>query len=119
MAHIELRQRFNEALASAKTNPAPAIKMGSAFVMASSAPWPKEFLLYSLRHTFGTRLAESGAREFEIKALMGHSSVRVSEKYIHVPGEHLSLAMKRAEAYGKMLRGETMQHEQAPETVRE
>jgi site-specific recombinase XerD len=68
--------------------------------------WPKEFLLYSLRHSFGSRLAESGAQAFEICALMGHSSVKVSEKYIHLSSDHLGTAMKRLEAYGRVLRGE-------------
>lgn len=68
--------------------------------------WPTEFLLYSLRHTFGTRLAESGASPFDICALMGHSSVKISERYIHITPDHLGLAMKRKEAYDRLLRGE-------------
>ncbi len=67
---------------------------------------PEALVPHSLRHSFGTRLAESGAREWEIKSLMGHSSVRVSEKYVHVSSEHTGLAMKRLEEYGRVLRGE-------------
>jgi integrase len=69
--------------------------------------WPRELMLYSGRHTFGTRLAESsGGNPFEIKALMGHTSVRTSEKYVHTTTEELSLAMKRKERYDRMMRGE-------------
>lgn len=67
---------------------------------------PPEFVLYTCRHTFGTRLAESGASNFEIKTAMGHGSITVSQKYIHLSASHLTTAMKRKEAYDKIVRGE-------------
>lgn len=70
---------------------------------------PAEFVLYSLRHTFGTRLAESGASPFEIKAAMGHSDIRVSQRYVHPSQASISLAMARKEALDKMLRGESQE----------
>jgi integrase len=39
--------------------------------------------LYSLRHTYGSRLAESGVDPFEISRLMGHEDVNVSMTYVH------------------------------------
>jgi integrase len=39
-----------------------------------------EFVLHSLRHTYGTRLGEAGADAFTIMRLMGHSSVTVSQR---------------------------------------
>lgn len=68
--------------------------------------WPADFVLYSFRHTFGTRLAESGASVFDIKRLMGHFSVKVSERYIHPTAGGIELAMKRKEELDKILRGE-------------
>jgi integrase len=56
---------------------------------------PSEFVLHSLRHTFGTRLGESGADAFTIMRLMGHSSVTVSQKYVHPSPETLELAFGR------------------------
>ncbi|HQQ00609.1 MAG TPA: tyrosine-type recombinase/integrase [bacterium] len=41
---------------------------------------------HAMRHTFGTMLARNGCSAFEIQQLMGHSSVRVSEEYIHLVG---------------------------------
>jgi integrase len=71
--------------------------------------WPRELLLYSGRHTFGTRLAESsGGNPFQIKALMGHASVKTSEKYVHTPSEELALAMKRKESWDQIERGENV-----------
>jgi integrase len=68
---------------------------------------PAELVPYSCRHTFGTRLAESGAGAFEIMDSMGHSSIVTSQKYIRLSAAHLSLALRRKEMYDNMLRGES------------
>lgn len=38
---------------------------------------------HDLRHTYGTRLAEAGVPPHEIMALMGHSSLRAVQRYLH------------------------------------
>ncbi len=43
---------------------------------------PEELTVHVLRHSFGTQLAESGASVYEIRDLMGHSSIMVSENYV-------------------------------------
>ena len=58
---------------------------------------PSEFVLHSLRHTFGTRLGEAGADAFTIMRLMGHSSVTVSQRYVHPSPEAVELAFSRLE----------------------
>jgi integrase len=60
---------------------------------------PEGFVLHSLRHTFLTRLGASGADAFSIKRIAGHSSVAISEKYIHPTPESLERAFERLEAY--------------------
>ncbi len=62
---------------------------------------PADFVPHSLRHTFGTRLGESGADVFTIMKLMGHSSVIVSQKYVHPSPEATERAMERLEALNK------------------
>jgi integrase len=52
-----------------------------------AAHWAKledadDMTVHVLRHTFGTCLAESGASVYEIRDLMGHSSIAVSENYV-------------------------------------
>ena len=44
---------------------------------------PPEFVPHSLRHTLGTRLGEAGADAFTIMRIMGHSSITVSQRYVH------------------------------------
>jgi integrase len=60
---------------------------------------PEGFVLHSLRHTFLTRLGASGADAFSIKRIAGHSSVTISEKYIHPTPESLERAFERLEEY--------------------
>jgi len=71
---------------------------------------PLEWVVYSCRHTFGTRLAESGAQAYEIQRLMGHTNIKTSMKYIHLSEDYLSLAMKRKEVRDQALRGEKPLH---------
>jgi site-specific recombinase XerD len=59
---------------------------------------PAGFVLHSMRHTYGTRLGEAGADAFTIMRLMGHSSVTVSQRYVHPTPEALEMAVERLEA---------------------
>jgi integrase len=38
---------------------------------------------HSLRHTFGIRLGEAGCDAYEIRKLMGHSSITTTQVYVH------------------------------------
>lgn len=58
---------------------------------------PEGFVLHSLRHTYGTRLGEGGADAFSIMRLMGHSSVTISQRYVHPTPEALERAVERLE----------------------
>jgi integrase len=43
----------------------------------------RPFVLYSLRHTFLTRLGESGCNAWTLARIAGHSSVGMSTRYVH------------------------------------
>ena len=51
----------------------------------------RAFVLYSLRHTFLTRLGESGCDAWTLARIAGHSSIGISSRYVH-PGEDAVLA---------------------------
>jgi len=56
---------------------------------------PREFVIHSLRHTFGTRLGDSGTDAFAIREVMGHSSVVISQRYIHPNQDAVRRAFER------------------------
>lgn len=50
---------------------------------------------HGLRHTFATRLLESGAAIHEVSELMGHSSIQTTATYLHCIPERLRSAVDR------------------------
>ena len=62
---------------------------------------PKDSVLHSLRHTYGTRLGESGADAFTILRLMGHSSVTVSQRYVHPTPHALERAVEQLQGMNR------------------
>ena len=58
----------------------------------------KEFVIHSLRHTFLTRLGQAGADAFSIMRAAGHSSVVVSQRYVHLEDHHVDLAFEKLDS---------------------
>jgi site-specific recombinase XerD len=56
--------------------------------------------LYGLRHAFGTRSIVNGVDIKTLAELMGHTTTRMTEHYLHLSGQraHLADAMLRANA---------------------
>jgi integrase len=55
----------------------------------------RPFVLYSLRHTFLTRLGESGCDAWTLARIAGHSSVAMSTRYVHPSEEAVFTAVER------------------------
>lgn len=55
----------------------------------------RPFVLYSLRHTFLTRLGESGCDSWTLARIAGHSSIAISARYVHPSEEAVLAAMSR------------------------
>jgi len=68
--------------------------------------------LHDLRHTFATRLAENGASESTMLALMGHMSRAMLERY-----SHIRMAAKREAVAGVTLRQKEQNSEVVPVIV--
>jgi integrase len=64
------------------------------------AIFPADFVLHSLRHTMLTRLGESGVDAFTIMRIAGHSSIVVSQRYIHPTPEAVERAFERLQLSG-------------------
>lgn len=59
----------------------------------------RDFVIHSLRHTMLTRLGEAGADAFTIMKIAGHSSVTVSQRYVHPTPEGMDRAFDRLESH--------------------
>jgi integrase len=55
----------------------------------------RPFVLYSLRHTFLTRLGESGCDTWTLARIAGHSNVSMSSRYVHPSEDAVLTAMAR------------------------
>jgi integrase len=55
----------------------------------------RHFVLYSARHTFLTRLGETGCDVWTLARIAGHNSIKVSSRYVHPSGGAVELAMSR------------------------
>jgi integrase len=79
---------------------------------------PKDFVLHSFRHSMLTRLGEAGVDAFTIMRIAGHSSVKVSERYVHPSAESLERGFERLEAFNKAaLAAEEDGNRPAPATI--
>ena len=62
---------------------------------ALEASMVRAFVLYSLRHTFLTRLGESGCDAWTLARIAGHSSVAISNRYVHPSEDRVMEAISR------------------------
>jgi site-specific recombinase XerD len=51
------------------------------------------FVLYDLRHTFATRMAERGCDVMVLAKILGHANLRTVMRYVHIGQEHVEVAM--------------------------
>lgn len=61
------------------------------------------FVLHSLRHTMATRLGESGASGFAIQKVLGHSTIIMSQRYIHPTAGEIDRAFEMMDGQAKPL----------------
>jgi len=72
--HASLKKQHTRALTLAKLRP---------------------FVLYDLRHTFLTRLGESGCDAWTLARIAGHSSIGISSRYVHPSEDAVLNALSR------------------------
>jgi hypothetical protein len=75
----------------------------------------RPFVLYSLRHTFLTRLGESGCDAWTLARIAGHSSVAMSARYVHPSEDAVLLALDRLSGHNFGHSGNTSQKTHAVE----
>jgi integrase len=58
----------------------------------------RPFVLYSLGHTFLTRLGQSGCSPWTLAKIAGHSDINVSKHYVHASDSEAADAIKKLES---------------------
>lgn len=53
-----------------------------------------DFRIHDLRHTFASDLVKAGVSLYTVKTLLGHSSIKQTERYAHLATDALSQAVK-------------------------
>jgi integrase len=80
---------------SLKKQHAKTFKTIAEHAVTSSGKAVRPFVLYSLRHTFLTRLGESGCDVWTLARIAGHSSITMSTRYVHPSEDAVLSAMSR------------------------
>lgn len=89
--------------------------LGKQHAKAIKASKVRPFVLYSLRHTFLTRLGESGCDVWTLARIAGHSSITISSRYVHPSQDAVLDAMSRM---GEHKIGHTQESAEQEENVR-
>lgn len=71
----------------------------------------RPFVLYSLRHTFLTRLGQSGCDVWTLARIAGHSSIAISARYVHPSEDAVLEAMARLGGHNSRHSAESSCHE--------
>jgi len=76
--------------ASEHVEPSTIKKQHAKAIKASKI---RPFVLYTLRHTFLTRLGESGCDVWTLARIAGHSNISMSSRYVHPSQDRVLDAM--------------------------
>ena len=98
----------------------PYTEVKKSFKSACERAGIDDLRFHDLRHTFATRLLESGVDLITVRDLLGHFSVRVTQRYTHSSQEQKKVAvelltqksLKKAEKQGNLLHSCDMNKEE-------
>jgi integrase len=76
----------------------------------------RQFVLYSLRHTFLTRLGQSGCDTWTLAKIAGHSSITMSARYVHPSEDAILVAVERLGGHNFGHNQKQLQHDRSPES---
>jgi integrase-like protein len=77
----------------------------------------EDFRLYDLRHTFATRAAQAGVDVLTLAAVLGHTTVQMTSRYVHPTDAHKADAAKRLETYNAQLVAEMIERQRKVSTI--
>ncbi len=72
------------------------------------------FRMYDLRHTFLTRLGEVNTDPYTIQKIAGHSTITMTQRYVHPTPERVEESFARLQEYNRTKRGASENTTAAP-----
>jgi integrase len=83
---------------SGRVFPVEALTLKDAFERAVKKAGIRDLHFHDLRHTFATRLVQAGVDLLAVKSLLGHRSLKMTERYAHHYPESLRPSVKVLDA---------------------
>ncbi len=81
----------------------PFVDLKAGFALACEKAGIEEVTWHTLRHTFASRLVNSGVDIVTVKELLGHSSISVTMRYAHTNIESKRAAVEKLDGFGDNL----------------
>jgi integrase len=81
----------------------PFVDLKAGFALACEKAGIADVTWHTLRHTFASRLVNSGVDIVTVKELLGHSSISVTMRYAHTNIESKRAAVEKLSAFGDNL----------------
>ena len=78
----------------------PCRHFRTAFERAVEKAGLDDFTFHDLRHTFASRLVMRGVDLPTVKELMGHKSIAMTLRYVHLLTDHKQRAVRTLEQFG-------------------
>lgn len=96
---IESRMAWNDGMGLTHSrlflqrNGKPVVQINTAFKNATQRAGIEDFRIHDMRHTFASWLVSSGVPLPEVRDLLGHSSIKQTERYAHLAPGRLEAAV--------------------------
>jgi len=81
----------------------PFVDLKAGFVLGCEKAGISDVTWHTLRHTFASRLVNSGVDIVTVKELLGHSSISVTMRYAHTNIESKRAAVEKLDGFGDNL----------------
>jgi site-specific recombinase XerD len=78
----------------------PFVDLKTGFALACEKAGISDVTWHTPRHTFASRLVNSGIDIVTVKELLGHSSISVTMRYAHTNIESKRAAVEKLEGFG-------------------
>lgn len=113
VAHIRKRAN-NRIIISNRGGPLTKNGLGLVFIRLAKRSGITRLHAHLLRHTFATRYLQAGGNALALKQLLGHSSLKMVDRYIHIASADAARSSGALSILDRIASGEPLQNHMAP-----